>query len=136
MAFVHGKNGVFKIQDSGGVLRDISAFVTKATLKRNVDTPETTTFGAAAKTYIIGVPDGQISVEIDYDPTVVGYLDGIFGFATPRNFEWDPAGTAVTTPKLTGQCILTDYQEIDDIADAGKISCTFQPTGAITVGAN
>jgi hypothetical protein len=132
MATTHGSKAVFKVQDSGGVLRDLSAYLTSAGLSRSADTAEITTLGSTSKTYIPGLLDGTIPIEGHYDPTVDGYLAGILGMERP--FEYYPAGEPASTskPKYTGSCILTSYEASTPVDDAGSISGEFQVTGAVT----
>jgi hypothetical protein len=49
MAFSHGKNTVFKIDDSIGTLRDISTYLEDVDFPQPVETSETTTFGNTCK---------------------------------------------------------------------------------------
>jgi hypothetical protein len=44
MAFVHGKTAVFKIDNSGGSLQDISAYCDNVDFPLTSDTAEVTTF--------------------------------------------------------------------------------------------
>lgn len=137
MAFTHGKNSVFKVQNSAGTLTDISAFGMKGDLKQTADTPETTTFGAAAKSYIGGLPDGTFAFDFVWDGAagnIDATLSGILGAL--KNFEFHPAGTAVGNPKYTGSAILKAFEVSSDIGDVVKGSCEFQCSGAITRGVN
>lgn len=136
MAFGHGSKAVFKIQDSGGVSRDISAYIRSASLPRSIDTAETTVLGLTAKTYIPGLHDATISIEGIWDPTVDGYLDGIAGFATARTWEYHPQGTASGTIKYSGSCIETSYETSDPVDDVGTFTAEFQVTGVVTRATN
>ncbi|MBE3590008.1 MAG: hypothetical protein IMW98_08395 [Firmicutes bacterium] len=62
MAFSHGSKT--KVYVNG---YDLSAYFKSAKYQAKVDTAETTTFGAAAKTYIPGLPDATVSLEGIYD---------------------------------------------------------------------
>lgn len=134
MAATHGKNTVFKVQDSGSTLRDLSAYLTSDGLSREADVPETTTKGSNSKSYIAGLLDGTVSIEGTWDATADGYLAGILNLS--RNFEYHPAGTAATTPKYTGSCILTKYEVSSDVGDVITFSGEFQITGDVTRGTN
>jgi len=134
MAFAHGKAAVFKIDDSGDTLRDLSSYLNDVGFPRDIEAAETTTFGVAgsAKTYIVGLTDASISISGLFDATADGYLAGIVGFATPRDFEYGPAGSTGGFVKYTGTCILTSYEVSASVGDTVQASADFQVTGAIT----
>jgi len=136
MAFVHGKSAVFKIDDSGGTLRDISAYLNDVSMPRDIETAETTTFGVAgsAKTYIVGLTDATISVSGLFDATADGYLAGIVGNSSTVSFEYGPEGSASGKIKYTGECIMTSYDVSASVGDSVQASADFQVTAAITRG--
>ena len=109
MAFGHGKNGVFKITDSGGTLRDISAFCNQVDYPVKVDQAKTTVFGKVANTYLAGLKDRTIKVSGVFDPALDGYLRGILAFGSTRAYEYGPFGSTTGNPKYTGGCNLSDY---------------------------
>lgn len=125
MAFIHGKAGAVYID---GV--DLSAYCQKVSKKANVDTPETTTLQAAAKTYITGVPDAQLSIDAIFDAAVGAItpkLDSMFGAAVNPIVQVCPAGGAVVGERCYFmQAIEMDYSEIVDIGDANKVNFNLQ----------
>jgi len=133
MAFTHGKNTIFKIDDSGNTLQDISAYVTNVDFPQPIDTVETTTFGNSSKTYIPGLKDANISIEGEWDPTVDGYLAGIVG-GDAGDFEYGPEGSTAGDIKYSGSCICTGYNVKSSISGEVKFSATFQVTGDVTRG--
>lgn len=136
MAFVHGKSAVFKLDDSGGTLRDLSSYLNDVSLSRDIETAETTTFGVAgsAKTYIVGLSDATFSISGLFDATADGYLAGVLGASATLSFEYGPAGSTAGLVKYTGECIMTSYEVSAAVGDAVQASADFQVTGAITRG--
>ena len=132
MAFVHGKSAVFKLDDSGGTLRDISAYLEEVSMPRSIETAETTTFGSSAKSYITGLTDATISLTGKFDSTADGYLAGVIGQSATITFEYGPAGSTAGLIKYTGECILTSYEVGATVGDAVTASVELQVTGAIT----
>ena len=61
MAFKHGKNTVFKVDNSGGSLTDISSYLNSVSFPRTIETAETSSFGNSAKTYIVGLSDSTFA---------------------------------------------------------------------------
>ncbi len=136
MAFVHGKTAVFKIDDNGGTLRDISAYLNDVGFPRNIDTAETTTFGVSgsSKTYIVGLNDATISINGLFDATADGYLAGVLGQSATLSFEYGPAGSTGGNVKYSGECIMTSYEVSAAVGDAVQATAQFQVTGSVTRG--
>lgn len=132
MAFVHGKSAVFKLDDSGGTLRDLSAYLDDVSFPRSIETAETTTFGSSAKSYITGLTDATISLSGKFDATADGYLAGVVGQAATLSFEYGPAGSTGGNVKYEGECILTSYEVGATVGDAVTASVELQVTGSIT----
>lgn len=130
--FRHGKNAVFTIQDSGDVVRDISNVLKNISMPRQIDTAETTAFGSAAKSFVIGIPGATFSVDGMFDLTVDGYLNGIYAFETARAFVYGPEGSTASRRKFTGSCYLTDYSLSGSVSDMLSFTAQFQITGAVT----
>lgn len=132
MAFTHGKDLVFSIDDSGGTLREITSYLTSVDFPRTVDTAETTVAGVSSKTYVAGYKDATISLEGKYDPTVDGYLAGILGLT--GSFEYGPAGDTAGQIKYSGECICTEYNPPTSTDSEATWSASFQVTGDVTRG--
>ena len=134
MAFAHGKAATFKLDDSGGTLRDLSTYLDEVSLPRDIETAETTTFqsSGSAKTYITGLTDATISISGKFDSTADGYLAGILGQSATVTFEYGPTGSTAGMIKLTGECIMTSYEVSSSVGDAVSATADFQVTGAIT----
>lgn len=130
MAFVHGKTAVFKIDNSGGSLQDISAYCDNVDFPLTADTAEVTTFGDSSKEYIAGLKDATISISGSWDATADGILAGIVGVA--GTFEYGPAGGAGGAVKFTGEAICTSYNVSAPVGDKVSFSAEFQCTGAVT----
>jgi hypothetical protein len=135
MTFVAGKVSIFKLQDAGGTLRDLSAFFDKASCKRAADMLETTCFGLNSKTYVAGLLDGSIPLEGYYDSTATTgpdvILAGILG-GVARTFELGPEGGTTGKVRYTGQCLLKEYDIDSAVAEIVSISAELQLTGDVT----
>lgn len=132
MAFKHGKNTVFKVDNSGGTLTDISSYLNSVTLPRSIETGETTSFGNSAKTYIVGLSDSTLSVDGTWDATVDAHLAGVLGQDASLTFEYGPEGSGSGAIKYTGECYLTSFETSSPVADVVKFSAEFQVTGTVT----
>lgn len=132
--FRHGKSTVFKVDNSGGTLTDISNSLTDVSFPQSVDTAETSAFGSSAKTYVVGLTDASISVSGMFDATVDAHLNGILAQAATVSFEYGPEGSTSGFVKYTGEAILTSYEKSGAIGDMVSFSAEFQVSGAVTRG--
>ena len=135
--FSHGKNAVFKLDNSGGTLTDISNVVNDVTVSRAIETGETTSFGNSSKTYIVGLADATISVSGSFDTTVDSHLTTLIdaqiaGTNTSASFEAGPQGTASGNVKYTGEALVTSYEVNPTVGDVVTFSLELQVTGAVT----
>ena len=132
--FRHGKSTVFKVDNSGGTLTDISNTLTDVGFPQTVDTAETSTFGSSAKSYVVGLTDSSLSIAGNFDATVDAHLAGILGQSASVSFEYGPEGSTAGYVKYTGEAYLTSYEKSGAIGDVVSYSAEFQVTGAITRG--
>ena len=96
MAFTHGKDSVFKLDNSGGSLTDISTYVNNVDFPESADVSETTTLGSAgnSKTYIAGLKDATISLSGLWDATADAIFGQVVGQSATLSYEYSPEGTA------------------------------------------
>jgi hypothetical protein len=137
--FSHGKNAVFKLDNSAGSLIDISDVVNDVTVSRAIETGETTSFGNSSKTYIVGLADATISVSGSFDTTVDAHLTGTIGALldgtlASASFEAGPQGTANPNVKYTGEALITSYEVNPTVGDVVTFTMDLQVTGAVTRG--
>jgi len=132
MAFVHGKDSVFKLDNSGGSLTDISSYVNNVDFPETSDVSETTTLGADNKTYIAGLKDTTIGLSGLWDSTADAILGAVVGQSATLSFEYSPEGTGSGKVKYTGEAILTSYAISSPVGDVVGYSADMQVSGAIT----
>ena len=128
--FTHGKSAAFKIDDSGGTLRDISNVLTDVAVSRTADVAEVSAFSNSSKAYVAGLKDATITISGSFDATVDGYLKGILG--AEGSFEFFPIGTTGGNPKALGECIMTSYDRTPDVGGAVSFTASFQVSGDVT----
>ena len=130
--FTHGKSAAFKLDDSGGTLRDISNVLTDVSVSRTADVAEVSAFSNSSKAYVAGLKDANITISGSFDATVDGYLKGILGVEV--DFEFYPIGTTSGNPKASGKVIMTSYDRTPDVGGAVGFSAAFQVSGDVTEG--
>ena len=138
MAFVHGKGGVFIIDNAAGSPTTLTAYVDQWSISQSVETADTTTMGAEAKTYVSGRSDATVSVSGLYDSTASTgpdvTLNGLVGLETTSTFELGPEGGTAGKIKYSGECFLTGYEITVMTSDVSKFTADFQVTGAVVKG--
>ena len=134
MAFVHGKDSSFKLDNASGSLTDISAFVNNVDFPETADVAETSVLGASNKTYLVGLKDATIGLTGFFDATADAIFGAVIGQSATLSFEYSPEGTASGKIKYTGECILTNYALSSPVGDVVAYSADLQVSGAVTRG--
>ena len=134
MAFVHGKDSVFKLDNASGSSTDISAFVNNVDFPETADVAETSVLGASNKTYLVGLKDATIGLTGFFDATADAIFGAVIGQSATLSFEYSPEGTASGKIKYTGECILTNYALSSPVGDVVAYSADLQVSGAVTRG--
>lgn len=129
MAFYHSRVSAFSLAG-----QDLSAYVDSVSTSITVEASETTPIGADAKTYIVGLQDGAISVSGKYDDTastgleqeVKAAIDG----AVPVAFSYEPADGETA---YSGNCIVTSYEVSSPVGEVVAFTLELQVTGGVTI---
>jgi hypothetical protein len=128
VAFEPGNLQVFKLDNSAGSLVDLSTYINSVGYPREVNALETTTLGKTAKTYIVGLSDGTVSIGGPWDATLDAHMAGILGLAASKTYEFGPQGSTAAEIKYTGECYLTSYEisgEVDGVVEwSGELQLT------------
>ena len=135
MAFIHGRSGVFKLDNNAGSLQTLSAYVDNIDAPFVLETHETTVFGKTSKTYIVGLKDFTFSVGGPWDVVMDNHMNEVLygaNFATSKSFEIHTGATAGTDVKFTGECFPTSYSGAIPVGDKVSYTADFQGTDTIT----
>lgn len=137
--FKHGKNAQFRLDGTAGTLVNISDSLNEITMPREIETAETTAFGNNDKTYITGLADATVSLSGMFDATVDTMINGNIanlksGSVASLSFEYGPSGSAATSPKFTGEALITSYEIGSPVGDVVTYSLELQVTGGVTAG--
>lgn len=137
MAFNHGRVAVFKLDDSGGSLVDISAYLTNIDFPQDVDIPDTTTFGNTTRQRdVVGLIDNKVSIQGFWDPTASTGPDVVIlanvGKSTTASVEYGPAGSTAGYVKRTCEVRLTSYKITSAVDGVCSFTADFVVDGAIT----
>ena len=135
--FVHGKNAYFALDGTAASLVSIGDTLNDITMPREIETAETTAFGDGDKTYITGLADATISLSGMFDSTVDTMINGNIanlksGSVATLSFEYGPTGSAGSSPKFTGEALITSYEIGSPVGDVITYSLELQVTGGVT----
>ena len=108
MAFVHGKDSKFKLDNSSGSLTDISSYVNNVDFPETADVAETSALGSSNKSFVVGLKDATIGLTGLWDSTADAIFGAVVGQSATLSFEYSPEGTASGKVKYTGEAIMTN----------------------------
>jgi predicted secreted protein len=130
--FKHGKNAQFELAGT-----NLSTTLNEITLPREIETAETTAFGTQDKTYITGLSDATVSLSGMFDATTDSAISTIIanlksGSIASASFTYGPSGSVASSPKFTGDALVTSYEISSPVGDVVTYSLELQCTGAVT----
>lgn len=139
MAFTHGKNAVFAVDDSGGTLRTISQYVDNVQgLPGGRNLSEVTAFGDGGTKSIPGLQNVAFTVSGHFDSTATtgpnAVLNSLRTASATASFEYGPEGSTTGKVKFSGECWLTEYTVDSAVAEKVSFSASFQVDGTVTSG--
>lgn len=130
MAAVHGKNTYVKWGTT-----DISAYVSDASLPRDKDEVDVTTFTATAKSFVVGLQNNMLEISGPFDATLDALLGPDFEAGTSRAVEFATNGgtASATNPvySVTG-AYLTAYSVTGATTDAAKYTARIRLNGTVS----
>lgn len=133
LAFTHGKNSAYFIDDTSAVLTDISSFVDSVEgLPGEQEFADVTAYGDEGHRNIPGLENSSHTIGGSWDPT----LDAILGVrrTATASFEFGPAGSAVGSVKYSGECWITSYAVSSPVAEKVSWTANIQVDGVVTRG--
>lgn len=132
MTKTHGKNAVFKLDNSGGALQDLSTYIDTTELQRAVENADVTAFGDGWDKSVPGVKSAKIPIGGPSDPVLDAHMDAVFGQDATLTFEFGPEGSAVGKVRYTGECRIEDYAVKSPVKGRNEWSAGLVLDGALT----
>lgn len=133
MSFRHGKDGRVLVAEY-----DLSSYFNEMSSSQAIETAETTTFGASAKTYITGLNDGTLSFSGMFDGVADAVSDVFEGIidneATPVITIAHDNGLVIGSSCVMAQAKQTSFDITVPVADVVALSGEFQVTGGLRNG--
>ncbi len=117
---------------------DVSAYFNEVSASRSVETAETTTFGSSAKTYIVGLQDGTLSLNGLFEGSADATdeeLTQTLGSDAGMIVTVAPTGSlAVGSRVMSLKGKLTSYEISSPVGDVVSASSEFQADEGISSG--
>ncbi|PXY21123.1 hypothetical protein [Prauserella muralis] len=137
MAFTHGKNSKFLIEDNGATERDLSQYIDNVPAAVARAMAEVTAFGDDGVKQIPGLENSSWDISGHFDATATtgphAVLSGLFKKEDATvTFTYGPAGNATGNPRLTGECWISNYTITSAVGDKVSFSATVQVDGVVT----
>lgn len=141
MAVAHSKLAVVKIETPGGVLTDVSTYCDSASLDRELEENDTTTFGAgSSRSYIPGFANVSFNVGGPWSRESDTFFSAIFtamraGTLASVSFEYGPEGEASGDIKYSGELVMNTYNGANaEIDNPQEWEAEFRVSGTLTTG--
>jgi hypothetical protein len=131
--FRHGKRTAVFLNAT-----DMSPYLNDATVTREIEANDTTTFGSTSRSYIVGMDDGGLSLSGMFD----GSANASDAILSGQILQEDsvltilPEGTAQASRAILAQGDMTAYEVSMPVADVVAISSAFQADGGVRQGYN
>ena len=114
VTFVAAKQSVFKLADTGGTVRNLTAYLTAIEgLPGDRDLSDVTALGDEGEGFIPGMEISTFSLEGTFDPAATTGPDAVLGPLLDHGavvaFQYGPRGAAVGAVRYTGNCWLYRY---------------------------
>jgi hypothetical protein len=130
MAFLHGKSTIVLHNEF-----NLSQYFNDASTSRSVETAETTAFGNSAKTYIVGLQDGTISLSGMFDGAanaIDAEMTDIIGVENGGIITIAVSGSlAVGERVISALGELTSYEVSAPVGDVVAANAEFQVDGGV-----
>lgn len=127
MAFAHGSRAVFKLDTSGDVLTDLSAYIRSVKIDQEARIVDRSVPGLQVVKEV-GRTEGVVLVEGILDAAIVTHFQNMWVDNAARDmlydFEYGPQGSDAGKVKLTGKVRLGTYHIGTPVDDAGTFTAT------------
>ena len=115
MAFIDGRGSRFRIADTGGTMRDLSAYITEVSgLPGERTLNDVAALGDSGARFKPGAESVAFTLRGIFDDAATLGADAVLGALryhnAPVNFEYAPAGLAAGSVRYAGKCWVAAYE--------------------------
>ena len=135
MAFIDGRGSRFRIADTGGVMRDLSAYITEVRgLPGERALNEVTALGDSGARFKPGAETVMFTLSGVFDDTADIGADAALGALryhdAPTTFEYAPAGLSTGSARYKGECWVKSYELLSRAGEPVSWKAALQVEGA------
>ena len=137
MAFIDGKGSCFRIADTDGTVRDLSAYITEVRgLPGDRALNDVTALGDSGARFKPGSEQVAFTLHGIFDDTPAVGADAVLGALryhdSATSFEYAPAGFAAGNVSYTGNCWVKSYELLSRAGEPVSWQATLQVEGAVS----
>lgn len=137
MAFIDGRGSRFRIADTGGAMRDLSAYITEVRgLPGDRALNDVTALGDSGARFKPGGESVSFTLRGLFDDTPGVSADAVLGalryHTAPVQFEYAPSGFAAGKVSYTGDCWVKSYELLSRAGEPVSWQATLQVEGAVS----
>ena len=137
MAFIDGRGSRFRIADTGGITRDLSAYITVVRGLPGVRAlNDVTALGDSGARFKPGVEQVAFTLSGIFDDTPAVGADTVLSALRYHNsatrFEYAPSGFAAGKARYTGECWVKSYELLSRAGEPVSWQATLQVEGAVS----
>ena len=134
MAFIDGRGSRFRITDTDGAMRDLSAYISEVRgLPGERALNDVTALGDTGARFKQGADAVKFTLHGLFDGSAVVGADAVLGALryhdVPTRFEYVPARLAAGSPRYTGECWVKSYEILSRAGEPMSWSATLQVEG-------
>ncbi len=135
MAFIDGRGSRFRIADTDGAMRDLSAYITEVRgLPGDRALNDVTALGDSGPRFKPGGEQVAFTLRGIFDDTPAVGADAVLGALRYHNsatrFEYAPSGFAAGKVSYTGECWVKSYELLSRAGEPVSWQATLQVEGA------
>ena len=139
MAFQPGYKSAFYLANAAAALQNLSPYSDSVSVPHTGATIETSTFGTVARSFIVGLTDGDsISMNGPYDVTVHTQLTALKSAQAAGSaaaaYIWGPGGSVASQARSAGSVFLTSYNVSSGVGGRVEYTASLQVSGAVVNG--
>lgn len=138
MAYAHGKDAYFAVEDSAASTLRAIVGVKTITFTQENEPADITIIGDEGRKWRQGLTNGTMQITGLWDNTASTgshtVLQSLVGIEVTTGFEAGPQGNTSTQVKLSGECVLTSYEWNTDVGDMVLFTASFNIHGDVTAG--